>query len=614
MSDKTSIWAELKRRNVYRVGLFYLVAAWLVVQAAETVLPLFEVPDGVRRGLILLLALGLVPALVFAWIFELTPDGIKRESEVEVQPAVREHTAGKLNWATLIAAVLAIGLLISDRMMPEPAISTPAATTPAAADTKAVDAGTDAAIAVLPFADMSPDGDQEYFSDGVSEEILNVLAGVKGLDVVSRTSSFQFKRRELGIPAIAEALRARHIVEGSVRKAGETLRITAQLIDTQTDSHLWSDTFDRPLTAENIFAIQDEIATAIVDALVESLGIEGLGDVAVDAPTDNLTAYDLFLKARALFQAREALDVADELLTRSLDQDARFAEAWELRAALQFLMKEYSYADLPDEELERRGIEFAEKALAIEPESATAIAALANIRARAVEDLRAVHNIADIIRDFNRALAIEPRNASALNWLGLKLGHVGDIEAALEIFRRCVEYEPFYAPCIENEYDALLALNRHEEAFEHYQAALKTGLMTSQYVNFSLLARFDQKTAFMLASNQSLWLSGWRRHEEIYDAYQEPNGDHRALVEDILRFVAEEKNDELGYLANLLIPIGAHDLLPFPVLFWGDGYARYRQSPQFKAYIRKSGVHDYWREVAFPPQCRPVGNDDFACD
>jgi hypothetical protein len=118
----------------------------------------------------------------------------------------------------------------------------------------------------------------------------------------------------------------------------------------------------------------------------------------------------------------------------------------------------------------------------------------------------------------------------------------------------------------------------------------------------------------MLASNQSLWLSGWRRHEEIYDAYRNPDGDHRALVKDILRFVAEEKDGELGNLANLLIPLGAHDLLPFPVLFWGDGYARYRQSPQFKAYIRKSGVYDYWLEVAFPPQCRRVGTEDFACD
>ena len=613
MSDKTSIWTELKRRNVFRVALFYLAATWLVVQAAETVLPLFGVPDGVLRGLILVLALGFVPALGFAWVFELTPDGIRRESEVEVSAAARERTAGKLNWATLTASVLAIGLLIFDRMVPEPP-SSPAATTAAAAETKAFGAVTGAAIAVLPFADLSPDGDQEYFSDGVAEEILNVLAGVKGLDVVSRTSSFQFKQRELGIPAIAEVLRVRHIVEGSVRKAGVTIRITAQLIDTQTDRHLWSDTFDRPLTAENVFAIQDEIAKAIVGALVESLGIEHPGDVTVDTPTDNLTAYDHYLKARALFQAREALDVADEMLTRSLDQDAGFAKAWELRAALQFLMNEYSYSDLPHQELERRGVEFAERALAIEPESATAIAALANIRARAVEDLRAAHRIADIIRDFERALAIEPRNASALNWLGLKLSHVGDMEAALESFRRCVEYEPLYAPCVENEYEALLTLDRHEEAFEHYQSALEKGLMTSQYVNFSLLAHFDQKTAFMLASNQSLWLSGWRRHEEIYDAYQNPDEDHRALVEDILRFVAEKKGDESGYLANLLIPIGAHDLLPFPVLFWGDGYVRYRQSPQFEAYIRESGVYDYWREVAFPPQCRQVGDDDFECD
>lgn len=610
-----TLFSELKRRNVIRVALFYIVAAWVVVQVAETVLPIFEVPDGVLRGLIVLLGLGLVPALVLSWIYEITPDGLKGDGETATPEGEVARTGRKLNWATLVIAVLALAFLIADRMTPSPHPGLQVAEQLEEPEAGPGDGFREASIAVLPFADLSPGGDQEYFSDGIAEEILNALVKVEGLQVASRTSSFAFKGQEsLGMRQIADKLAVRHVLEGSVRKAGDHIRITAQLVDAGVDRHLWSDAFDRPLTAENVFAIQDEIATAIVSALAESLGIQGVGEVRRDTPTENFRAYDLYLRARALFQARHALDVADELLVRALDQDAGFAKAWELRAALQSLKKEYGYSDQSREELHRLGVEYAEKALAIEPASAMALATLANIRSNDMRNLQGQHDIAGIIRDLERALEIEPRNANALNWLGLTFAQVGKIEEALEQFRRCMDYEPLFGPCAENEYEALLSLGRPDEAYEHMQAALEKGTTTGQYINFSLLARFDQKMAFMLACNQSGWLSGWRRHGAIYDAYKNPGGDHRALVEEILQFVAAEKTNELTFLGNLLIPIGAYDLKPYPLLMWEETYAGYRQSSQFRHYIRQSGAFDYWREHGYPPQCRPSGDEDFICD
>jgi adenylate cyclase len=249
-----SLFTELKRRNVFRVALFYIVAAWVVIQVAETLLPVFDVPDGALRAVVIILALGFPLALVFAWAFELTPDGLKRDQDARVDPATKQQTAQKLNWATLIAAVLAIGLLIADRLMPEPeSVSAPASASTSADASEGPDP---ASIAVLPFADLSPGGDQGYFSDGIAEEILNALARIESLNVTSRTSAFAFKSQsELGIRDIAEELHVRHVLEGSVRKAADTIRITAQLIDATTDQHLWSETYDRRLTAENVFAI-----------------------------------------------------------------------------------------------------------------------------------------------------------------------------------------------------------------------------------------------------------------------------------------------------------------------------------------------------------------------
>jgi len=253
---------------------------------------------------------------------------------VHVDPETKQQTAQKLNWATLIAAVLAIGLLIADRLLPEPAATAtpePALANDAVTDHASTVTGPDpASIAVLPFIDLSPDGDQAYFSEGIAEEILNVLARIDGLRVASRTSSFLFKNENKSIPVIADTLGVAYVLEGSVRKSGDRVRVTAQLIGAGSDAHLWSDTWDRELSAENLFVIQDEIANAIVAALGETMGLASDAEIHVAAATGNLDAYDLYLQTQSL---RSVMSPANarlrmELLQRAVELDPEFGDAW----------------------------------------------------------------------------------------------------------------------------------------------------------------------------------------------------------------------------------------------------------------------------------------------
>jgi len=311
-----SLFTELKRRNVFKVGVAYLVLAWVVVQVTDSAVPALHLPEWVNSFVFFIGAIGFPFALFFAWAFEITPEGIKKESDISPEDSISAHTGRKLDFIIISLLIAALGYFIwksqLDNNIPVTSSSPQMKDT---LDNKPVnfeDYINPASIAVLAFSDLSPNGDQEYFSDGISEEILNVLVKVSSLKVSSRTSAFQFKGTKLGIPEIANQLKVRHIVEGSVRKAGNTIRITAQLIDTKNDTHLWSETYDRPLDTSNLFAIQDEIANAIVEALKETLGLESLNAVKVEQHTTNLTAYELFLQARPLFQSRQEMDKAVE--------------------------------------------------------------------------------------------------------------------------------------------------------------------------------------------------------------------------------------------------------------------------------------------------------------
>jgi TolB-like protein len=300
-----SFLAELKRRNVFRVGAVYLAAAWSLAQIGDVVAQAFSAPAWPMRVLLVLLALGFPIVLVVAWLVELTPGGLKLTREVDVETSVRHATGRRLDRVLIGMIALLIVVLVADRWWPASASrAVDSAGVPGAGAKTAPSAEPEKSVAVLPFVNLSSDPEQEYFSDGLSEEILNQLAQIAELRVTARTSSFFFKGKNEDLRVIGQQLNARYLLEGSVRKAGNQLRITAQLIDATVGSHLWSRTFDR--TLNDVFAIQEEIAMAVSGAMSVSLDVGSMARTR--GGTTNLEAYDKYLRARALDRQRGTRD------------------------------------------------------------------------------------------------------------------------------------------------------------------------------------------------------------------------------------------------------------------------------------------------------------------
>ncbi len=338
-----SFLGELKRRNVIRVAVAYLVFAWLVMQILDVLSPVLDLPQAGLRMVLVVLAIGFVGALVFSWVFELTPEGLRRESEVDRSRSVTHITAKKLDIAVIALLVLAIGLFVFDRV-------SPVATKRAAAPTAAVAGGTVAtaepvsdgtpprpaprgSVAVLPFANRSAKADAAYFVDGVHDDLITQVARNGALKVISRTSVMEYRDTKKNLRQIGRELGVATVVEGAVQRAGNRVRINAQLIDTATDKHLWAETFDRELTPENIFEIQTDIARAIAAALAQALGEAHAAQAAptIAAPTRDSEAYDLYLRARAIefrtvFTA-EPSERAAELYRKAIARDPSFALA-----------------------------------------------------------------------------------------------------------------------------------------------------------------------------------------------------------------------------------------------------------------------------------------------
>ena len=612
---------ELKRRNVFKVAGVYAVVAWLLMQLASTLESSLNLPIWFDSVITVSLFIGFPIALLLAWAFEMTPEGVKKTGDLE--EGASSSSTGKMDILILIGIVAVLGLGVWQQMSPkqldsrlrgndEVVFDTPVIPAKVGISEGETDDIQDNSIAVLPFTDLSPDGDQEYFSDGIAEEILNVLVRVDVLQVTSRTSAFQFKGSNKGIPAIAKELKVRHVLEGSVRKSGETIRITAQLIDARNDKHLWSETYDRPLTTENIFAIQDEISNAIVQALGAELGIEKIEKINITTSTDNLTAYELYLKARPLFLARSDLDIADAYLIKAIELDENYAKAWEMRAALQKLMHDYGYSDKSNYELDLLGKQFALKAMEIEPNSALAKSTLGNLQMWVTTPS---DYISKSIALYNESIEIDPNLATTYNWRGLAYSMVGMLDQAEKDFRHCLKLEPLYSACYTN-----VVTNAMIQDFQSSTKILTQGLIKDivniQYIDLFWLAQHKKEDLFMVVINHKLNLAGWGRGDELYQAYLHPEKNHRQLIDDILAFYkSNHSEDPVSFaLQLLLVPIGAYEITPPAATMWGMAYKTYRQSPEFKAYVIKNGIYQYWLETGFPPQCRPLGENNFECD
>ncbi|MCH8056904.1 MAG: hypothetical protein IIB78_03430 [Proteobacteria bacterium] len=434
----SSLFHELKRRNVLKVGAAYVVLSWLLAQVAEMAAETFAAPGWVMKMLVTLLALGLPLALFFAWAFELTPEGLKKEKDVDRSKSITHETGRKLDFTIIAVLVLALGYFTFDKFMQDPERVT--TTTQTAEDT--VPSPLEKSIAVLPFVNMSDDPANEYFSDGISEEILNSLAKVRGLKVAGRTSSFAFKGKNLDLRQIGQTLGVEHILEGSVRKAGTKVRITAQLIKVDDGFHLWSESYDRELT--DIFAIQDEIATAILVQLKAYL-IGEEPPLVSTARTDS-QAYDFYLlaKQRLYERSRLPLEAAVDLLDKAIAIDPDYAPAHAQRGIVALLLSDNSYGTIPNVIAEKQAKNHLDHALRLDPQLAEAWAGLGLYHTnRPAEQERGIEVL-------EKALAINPNLINAANWLQKAYIETNQPAAALELLEQIIQRDPLYKPGFMN--------------------------------------------------------------------------------------------------------------------------------------------------------------------
>ena len=333
-----NFFAELKRRNVYKVAVAYAVVAWLVIQAASIFLPAFDAPPWVMKAFIIVIALCFPVALVLSWAFEITPEGIKLESGIEPNESITRRTGRKIVGLTVIVAALATAMMVFTLLRPKPNASADAALSAGASVIPRK------SIAILPFSDLSPNRDQESFSDGMAEEILNALAHIKDLKVVGRASSFFYKGKNVSLKQIGSELGVANVLEGSVRKQGEQVRITSALSRAADGLQVWSKNYNGTLA--NIFDLQESFARDIAGELKVVLADPSEGRL-VEKPTDNAQAYALFIEAQTLVSRRvgDSLPRAIALLKEATRLDPNFARAWGKLAVALAVEPQYAAAD-----------------------------------------------------------------------------------------------------------------------------------------------------------------------------------------------------------------------------------------------------------------------------
>jgi len=431
-----NFFAELKRRNVYKVAVAYAVVAWLLIQAASIFFPAFDAPSWVMKIFIIVIIFGFPVALIFSWAFEITPEGIKLESEIEPNKSIKRRTGRKIVAITIALAVVAAGLFVyqmvgRDRWARRSNVETAeSGRPPAAAGSLRIP---NKSIAVLPFMNMSADKNDEYLSDGMTEELLNVLTKVKSLHVPGRSSSFAFKGRidEDIFRKVGEQLHVNAVLEGSVRKAGDKLRITAQLINVADGFHLWSDTYDRDM--KDILAVQSDVARRVVEALQVQLGVEE-ARALTKKPTENPEAHRLYLLGRYHFAkfTRAGWDNAIHYYEQALEVDPTFALAY------CGLADTYGWAGgqtLPGREAWAKEMEFAQKALALDPNLAEAHLAMGTA-------LFSVLDPRGSVKELDRAVELNPNLALAYDQYGWTFAEMGRHDESIAAEKKALELDP----------------------------------------------------------------------------------------------------------------------------------------------------------------------------
>jgi TolB-like protein/Tfp pilus assembly protein PilF len=456
MPNKPSFFAELKRRNVYKVAVAYAVAAWLLIQVATQVFPFFEIPNWAVRLVVVLLALGFPVALILAWAFEITPEGIKRESEIGPNESITRHTGRKIVAITIALAVLAAGLflyqLVHSKSTAAPRQSE-AATVPIPAKS----------IAVLPFENLSEDKANAYFAEGIQDEILTRLARIADLKVISRTSTQRYKSAPANLREIAKQLGVANIVEGSVQKSNDQVRITVQLINALNDSHLWAETYDRKLI--DVFEVESDLAQKIASSLEAKL--TGAEQRAIAArPTENTEAYQLYLKGRFFWNKRTGADLhtAGEFFERAIAADPTYAGAYAGLAQTYLLIPVFGAGRPPD--FFPKATVAARKAIELDETSSEARAALAMLL---IFDFK----FAPSEQEFRRAIELNPNYATAHHWFGNSLlVTLGRFDEAIKEGQRAVELDPLSLIINADLGSTLMVARRYDDAIAQLRKTL----------------------------------------------------------------------------------------------------------------------------------------------
>jgi len=444
-------FGELKRRNVYKVGVAYAVVAWLLMQVASQIFPFFEVPNWIVRLVILLLVVGFPIALIVAWAFEVTSEGIKR-TEAADAAGLRSH-GGTWIYVVMIGAALSVGLFFVGRYTAGHAITRPASEgTQSVKQTEMETAGQDKSIAVLPLVNESGDAKDEYFSDGLSEELIAALAQINGLRVIGRSSSFRFKDRKEEPKTIGEKLGVSTLLDGTVRKQGDRVRIVAELVNAADGIQLWTRTFDREL--KDIFAVQEEIAKAVAESLKVTL--LGSDSAQRSAPT-NVEAHNAYLQGHFHFQRRNLEDYrkAVAYFDQAIQLDPNYALAYAERSEAWMYIGDLTGQHEPAWSNARSD---AEKAVAIAPDLAEAHAALGFLR------FFVDWKFTEGLHELRRAKELSPSNPMANDVLARAIGYLGRVDEAERQARQAVELDPLSVIAQSNLARVLFYAGKLDEA------------------------------------------------------------------------------------------------------------------------------------------------------
>ena len=603
-------FAELKRRNVIRMAGLYLAASWVVIEVSGTVLPMLGAPDWIGRALLALVAIGFMPALVFAWVFEITPDGLKREQDIDRHTSIMPQTGKRKDRAIIAVLLVGVVYLAFDKFVLAPrreaAVVASAVESAAKRQQPAAAAIPAKSIAVLPLLNDSGDKDQQYFADGLSENLINALSQFDGLKVIGRNSAFQFRDRQGDSASIGRKLGVATLLEGSVRKRGDTVRINAQLVKAADGSTLWSQRYDRPYT--DLFKLQDEITVAVANALkaklLDSAAAAAQGD---HPPSGNLDAYTAYMQGKFHVDRNTEADMhkAIDAYRSATRIDPRYALAWaELARSLTGQASQF-LSGQPARDTYAKARTAVDTALSLSPDLAAAHTARGRLLATADFDWAGAEAA------YRRAVQLAPNDGNALHNLGLQLAMLGKVEEASALTRRALTTDPLNSNwhlwlAIEQS-----ALGRLDEAEQSIRKAMELQPKAEGYgsvLAIIAIQRGDAQAALAAASQEPP--GPWR---DVAMALARQIGGDAAAADAALQVLIDKWANAPYQVAEVHALRREPDKMfewlerawvardsGITTLLFDPFILRYRDDPRFAAYAKKVGLPATTDAVALP--------------